>query len=259
MSIGGLRAAAIALCFFLPGCVLPVTPPLSMAAPIGQPIPVAHYYGIIISVSNLTPGVPFSSGHAIGQVAAAGVSDDMPFQQVAAAGVSDMSFEQIAEVPRVHTRPIRSYRRSRGYGGYRGGNYDDAGEVIGEALGNLFQAMARPPVAAYGAALPPPPTVRYTIMLDRGPVVAVSQYVAVPYLGPGQRAVLRVEGGFGEIVQEDPVLHAYQARLGSWPPTPPLVPMPPFEPARLASPPLPHLNCGVPHTGGEVTCYERPL
>ncbi len=248
MSIGGLRAAAIALCFFLPGCVLPVAP-LPVAEPVGQPIPVAHYYGIIISVSNLTgaAGVPpVASARAIGQLASA--------------GVSDMPVEQIAEVPRVQSRPIRSYSRPHRSGRYYGGNYDDLGEALGEVAGGLIQAMmAQPPVVPYGAPPPLPPTVRYTMMLDRGPVVAVSQYVAVPNLGPGQRAVLRVEGGFGEVVPEDPVLHAYQGRLGNWPPTPPLVPLPAFEPARLASPPRPHLNCGVPHTDGTVDCYEHPL
>jgi hypothetical protein len=107
---------------------------------------------------------------------------------------------------------------------------------------------------------PPPatPVIEYIVMLDRGPVVALSQlaYSSDPIIPPGGRAVVKIIRGFGRVDPAQTIPAAYQQQLASWPLIPPLVSVPPVDPARLIAPPLDTVVCTPAPNGSTPYCAD---
>lgn len=178
-------AAAVGFAVSLVGCY-PAQVAGPPTGPVGQPLPVTYYFGVVLG----------SSASGQGQVASTVGSDVAELRpgevQLAAATLT---------TPRT-TAPA-THRQGGGHGGGGLSPEDreqlfEAGVAGGQLIGAAISAATTPQIVA-------PPVLEYTVVLDNGPTIDLAQYWYPNefILQANDRAAVRlVNGGAARVVPE---------------------------------------------------------
>lgn len=214
----------------LSGCyVAPVTQP-PPAAPIGQPAPVAFFFGVVLELRASGQGQ-----QAMVDTPEVAVAELQENQVAAASGQTVRRSVTSPSVTRQRTptRPTTVYRG----GGYRGGGYHGGYYYTGEIINDIFGVLGAANEAAIAEAEEAQlPTVEYTVVLNSGPTIDLTQiwYTGDRVLAPNERAAVRVVSGMARAIPEDTIPPYLHDRLASGPIPPPTAAyLPPPPDARI--------------------------